>query len=219
MQIEFFGHAAIGLTTTLGEKILFDPYREGGLGGKLNYTTIRGKWDWVIITHKHDDHSAKDTLEKGFKSGKKVLAEHLKLERFSIAHDEYEGTKFGGKVDIIKIVVDGFTCVHLSDVGCAPALSILKKLGEVDICFLPIGGFYTIGPLQAKAWWAALSPKITIPIHYKTPSVNLELETLDSFLSLFPSSIIASSDVLTFQSPKDLQGLRQIQDLTPQNLK
>ncbi len=219
MNIEFLGHAAVGLKSETGESLIIDPYRSGGFGGKMNYTPIGGEWDWVIVTHDHDDHNAKDTLLGTLNDNEKELEARFQLRRIQLAHDEYEGGRFGGYVDAICFQFDSLTVCHLSDVGCAPTKSAIEAIGPVDLCFIPTGGLYTIGPLQAKAWWRALSPTVAIPIHYKTPSVDLELDEVESFLNYFQPEMIQKSSRLTIQDRSALSKCANIIVLEALNAK
>lgn len=219
MDIKFFGHAAVGLQSKSGESLILDPYRVSGFGGKIRYTSIEGSWDWIIITHDHDDHNAKDTLKGPLKGSPSALDARFNLRRLSVAHDEYEGRRFDGDVDITCFDFDGLRFCHLSDVGCSPTRAIIDAIGPIDICFIPVGGFFTIGPLQAKAWWKALHPEITIPIHYKTPSIDLDLEKVENFLENFQPEMIQKSPSLSITHRSDLAKYADILVLEPINQK
>ncbi len=45
-----------------------------------------------------------------------------------------------------------------------------------------MGGNTTIGASQAASLIRSIEPKIVIPMHYKTPELNKELDTVDKFL-------------------------------------
>ncbi|MBI4203280.1 MAG: MBL fold metallo-hydrolase, partial [Chloroflexi bacterium] len=55
-------------------------------------------------------------------------------------------------------------------------------LGAVDVLFLPVGGFFTIDPAQANRICQQLSPKVVIPMHYKTPKCGFPIAPVDDFL-------------------------------------
>jgi L-ascorbate metabolism protein UlaG (beta-lactamase superfamily) len=58
-------------------------------------------------------------------------------------------------------------------------------IGSVDVLFLPVGGFYTIGPEQARKAMKSLKPRITVPMHYRLsrmPVAFNSLSTVEDFI-------------------------------------
>jgi L-ascorbate metabolism protein UlaG (beta-lactamase superfamily) len=60
-------------------------------------------------------------------------------------------------------------------------------LGKVEVLFVPVGGFFTIGPETATKVCEQLKPKVTIPMHYRMPGLRARLmfgflKTVDDFL-------------------------------------
>ena len=47
---------------------------------------------------------------------------------------------------------------------------------------LPVGGVSTINASQAAEVVRRLEPRVVIPMHYKTPALSRELDTVDRFL-------------------------------------
>jgi len=55
----------------------------------------------------------------------------------------------------------------------------------VDLLFIPVGGFYTIGPRQARKMMESIKPKATVPMHYKLPGMSATfnaLSTVEDFI-------------------------------------
>jgi len=55
------------------------------------------------------------------------------------------------------------------------------------VLFVPIGGFFTIGPETATKVCDQLKPKIIVPMHYRMPGLRARvmfgfLKTVDDFL-------------------------------------
>jgi L-ascorbate metabolism protein UlaG (beta-lactamase superfamily) len=48
----------------------------------------------------------------------------------------------------------------------------------VDVLFLPIGGFFTIDPEQAREVMESLKPRIAVPMHYKAPGMSVMFSAL-----------------------------------------
>jgi L-ascorbate metabolism protein UlaG (beta-lactamase superfamily) len=60
----------------------------------------------------------------------------------------------------------------------------LEALGPIDILLVPVGGRFSIDGDQAKEIMARLQPRITVPIHYKTPvTADWPIEDESAFLS------------------------------------
>ena len=58
----------------------------------------------------------------------------------------------------------------------------VEELGNVDVLLLPVGGVSTINAPVATEIVRQLEPKVVIPMHYKTPAINRQLEPVDRFL-------------------------------------
>jgi len=58
----------------------------------------------------------------------------------------------------------------------------MATIGDVDVLFLPVGGVSTIAGSTAAEIVRHLTPKIAIPMHYKTSILVEDLEPVDKFL-------------------------------------
>ena len=114
MELRLLGHAACALITPERESLVIDPYESGGFGGAMAYAPITLASDWVICSHQHLDHCATHLLP-----GEPTLIEGegsfgaFHIKRHEAAHDEYDGRRRGGMVDILEIVANGVRVVHL----------------------------------------------------------------------------------------------------------
>ena len=53
------------------------------------------------------------------------------------------------------------------------------------MALVPVGGYYTIGPEEAKALMGELEPKIMVPMHYRLGDMGLpSVADLQEFLDL-----------------------------------
>jgi L-ascorbate metabolism protein UlaG (beta-lactamase superfamily) len=60
----------------------------------------------------------------------------------------------------------------------------LEAMGPIDILLVPVGGRFSIDGSQAREIMASLQPRITVPIHYKTPvTANWPIEDESAFLA------------------------------------
>lgn len=63
---------------------------------------------------------------------------------------------------------DGPTVYHAGDTMVFGDMSLIREIWEPDIAFLPIGGWYTMGPRQAAMAGQLLEAEAVVPIHYGT---------------------------------------------------
>lgn len=190
MELAFFGHAAVGIESRDGTRLLVDPFETGGLAGAITYDSIRWEADWVLCTHDHADHSAVGAVAgRPKRVGERVRVGPFEIGRFPFDHDEYDGERFGGSVDVVSISVDGYRIVHASDVGQSAGGSLPAELREPDVLFVPTGGFYTAGPAQAFEWVRRVRAQCVVPTHYDTAGIELPLFGLEAFLAYFDDSI------------------------------
>jgi L-ascorbate metabolism protein UlaG (beta-lactamase superfamily) len=75
---------------------------------------------------------------------------------------------------------------HFGDFGQAELRDRQREaIGRVDLLIVPVGGGPTVGAEQAAAIVEQLSPRIVVPMHYRTPRISF-LETADAFLERMP---------------------------------
>ena len=182
--LTYFGHGCVGLTASDGTRLIVDPFEAGALRGKLRYEPIPTPADYAICTHDHEDHSAVDAIP----GDRPVVVDAgtagpFEIARWSFDHDEYGGTRFGGRVDVLRIDVDDRTVVHASDIGQSPGPTLPPELHDPDLLAIPVGGFYTAGAAQAWEWCRRLDPSVILPVHYRTPVCDLPLDPIAPFLA------------------------------------
>jgi len=135
--------------------------------------------DIVLVSHGHRDHSnVRPVLGKDgkvvdcFVGSTEVKGVAIKgVESF---HDNSSGSK-RGKNSLYGFSLDGVRFCHLGDLGHELSSSAVKELGTVDVLFVPVGGFFTIGPEAATKVCDELNPRITIPMHYRMPGLKARL--------------------------------------------
>ena len=75
---------------------------------------------------------------------------------------------------------------HLGDLGCGLTAEQKEQLKGLDALMIPVGGFYTIDAVQAKAIVDELQSKVVIPMHYRSEAFGYDvLGTVDDFTELF----------------------------------
>lgn len=183
-ELKILGHAAVVITATDGARLLLDPFESGGFGGKMAYPPIEERVGAVVCTHEHADHAATHALP-----GAPVVLEGdaswgpFEITRHTVWHDEYEGRRRGGAVDLVCVEVDGVRLLHGSDVGESPRPDVIEAVGRVDVWLVPVGGFFTIGAAQAWEWSRRLGARWVVPVHHDTPWCGLGLRGVEGFLA------------------------------------
>jgi L-ascorbate metabolism protein UlaG (beta-lactamase superfamily) len=150
----------------------------------LGYSLGKLQADIVTMSHFHPGHSYTEAISNDFKVISGPGEYELKgtfITGTVTFHDAEKGSKLG-KNTVYLIEFDGMTLCHLGDLGHLPDSDLTEALGEIDVLFLPVGGVTTIGGSVAAEIVRSLSPKVVIPMHYRTPSLVGELEPVDRFL-------------------------------------
>ena len=111
-------------------------------------------------------------------------------------HDDCQGAKRGPNL-IHLLEADGLRVAHFGDVGAMPSSQVLEQLQGLDAIMLPVGGFYTVGPKEAQAIVEAISPRVVIPMHYRSDRLGFDvLGTVEEFLEICGRWVRCDSDTL-----------------------
>jgi len=195
LRVHWFGHSMWKLEF---EKVSFviDPFSD--IGYKMPEDL---KADVVISSHSHFDHNnfalVKETKLTISNEGL-YRHEGFEIEMIKVFHDEENGLKRGIN-HIIVIRADNFKLVHCGDLGHIPDQSIVKLIEHPNIFFVPVGGYYTISPLDAYKLCCMIEAKLIVPMHYKTNVFGNNLAKVEDFLSYFGKIIRLDSEELTFE--------------------
>jgi L-ascorbate metabolism protein UlaG (beta-lactamase superfamily) len=159
--------------------VVTDPFPPG-----LGYTLGKQTADIVTVSHPHPSHSydqginGEHRLVKG--PGEYEISGVLILG-ISTFHDSVKGQS-RGKNTIYLMEIDGVNVLHLGDLGHVLSDEQVEEIGNVDILLLPVGGVTTINAAMAAEVIRKLEPKVVIPMHYKTPKSERDLEPVENFL-------------------------------------
>lgn len=186
MKIKVFNQAAIKIEST--KNIYFDPYQ------------IKEEFhdaDYIFITHDHYDHYDEESIKNIMKSETMIVVPECLKERvsklttnyflvspnekYNLADLSFE-TTFSYNIDKpfhpkekgyvgYKIKLED---KHLYIMGDTDYLEANLHM-TCDICFIPIGGTYTMDVQEAAAYINELKPELAIPIHYGSIVGDLSL--------------------------------------------
>ncbi len=96
--------------------------------------------------------------------------------------DEAKGS-MRGKNTIYAFNIEELSICHLGNLGHLLTDEQIETIGNIDILFVPVGGNVIINAAQAARLIRTIEPKIVIPMHYKTPVTEMELDPLEKFLN------------------------------------
>ncbi len=179
MKIQWLGHSCFYLTSQAGTRVLCDPFDP-----KIGYPAPAVEADIVTTSHKHSDHNYTQVVKGKFlqiDSPGRHVVDDVEITGFVTFHDEAGGKQRGQNL-IFRILMDGICILHCGDLGHPLTPEQVKALGGVDVLLLPVGGYYTIDPAAATKVVQQLSPRMVIPMHYKTDSVDMPIAPVEDFL-------------------------------------
>lgn len=216
MRITWYGHAAF-LIETAGKRIIMDPYRSPDSGG---YEPIDDPADLVIVSHENDRyHSHLGQIRPPF--------EVLRALEFAGGGREALGLRFHSmrvyetpqklaedEVTIVHFVSEGLSVAHLGDLGHPLDDDEIRELQGVSILLAPAGGPPTIALADLARLIDRIDPKVIVPMHYKTPKINLNLQPVEDFFASLGGAVIELRRESAFEiSVESLPALRTVVSL------
>ena len=180
MTITWLGHSCFQIESG-GWRVVLDPY-----SGVPGYPPLQIQAEQVLCSHEHYDHNCRQAVQ--------ILPETAPSP-FSVTdiaswHDDVQGKKRGANT-IHLLEAEGLRVLHLGDLGTLLTPEQLLQLGHIDVVLLPVGGTYTVDPQQARQVARQLNDPAVLPMHYRRGPLGFpELQALDEFLSLYPTSAV-----------------------------
>lgn len=195
MQVSYHGHSVVKIKTG-NYTILIDPFINGN--SLTDLQVENEKPDAILLTHAHNDHVgdtielAKNSnaqvvapVELAGYLGSKGLntvgmnlggshdfefgtVKFTKAFHSSSYTSEEDGVIYGGMPAGILFKAEGKTIYHAGDTEVFGDMEIIGKMNSIDLAFVPIGDFFTMGPEDAAYAVNLLNPKEVVPIHYNT---------------------------------------------------
>jgi L-ascorbate metabolism protein UlaG (beta-lactamase superfamily) len=188
MRIKWYGHAAF-LIKTQGLRVVLDPYRSPDSGG---YEPIDEPADVVIVSHENDRyHSHLGQILRPFEVVRALelpeggaVVQGIKFEAVHVF--ETPERKPEDEVTIVHFRSEGLHVAFLGDLGHALSEAELAPIRGADVVLIAAGGPPTIDFPDIPSLLDAIDPKIVVPMHYKTPRINLDIQPLERFLEALP---------------------------------
>jgi len=179
LKIRWHGHSCFEITDDV--TLITDPHDGKSIG--IPAPNVEG--DIILVSHDHYDHNSVKSVDK---EGSKIITDdrkrnisNIEIKGIKSFHDEHQGEKRGESI-IYKFIIDGVAFCHLGDLGHEIDEDTIKRIGNVDILFVPVGGTFTIDAKRAWNVINSMNPKISIPMHYKIGGLSLPIDGIDPFL-------------------------------------
>ena len=186
LTYNYYGHACFQLDDDKF-KILFDPFLTGNPQASISEKDVSA--DYILVTHAHGDHIG-DAPNIAVRTGATVVGIPEIME-FGGQRVKTIGMNLGGTVKTDFGFIRMVPAFHSSGIGggiaCGYVVGIggeniyfagdtclfsdMKLIGErdkIDYAILPIGGHFTMDPIDAAKAVEFLGAANVIPLHYDT---------------------------------------------------
>jgi len=192
MKITWLGHSAFLIEGR--DRILIDPFLTGNPKAAIAADKVEA--DIICVTHGHNDHlgdavniakrtgatiaaivEMSDYLEKlkvktvGFNLGGTTKIRETNITMVPAMHSSSisaPGLEFAAAMPVGMVIESGKVAYHSGDTAVFGDMKLIGDLYKPDVALLPIGGFYTMDPVQAALAVKLIRPKYAIPMHYDT---------------------------------------------------
>jgi L-ascorbate metabolism protein UlaG (beta-lactamase superfamily) len=192
MRITWYGHAAFKIETQ-GLRMILDPYRSPDSGG---YEPIAEAADVVIVSHENDRyHSHLGQIVPPFEIVRALelppdgtVVRGLKIDSIHVFETPERLPQ--DEVTVVHFKSEGLHVVFLGDLGHPLDQDELAPLQGADVVLAAAGGPPTIDCAEIPALLDAIAPRIVVPMHYKTPRINLDIQPLERFLDSLAGTLV-----------------------------
>jgi len=172
VRITFIGQSCFVIETGDGRPVVITDPPVASVG----YALPAIEADVVTVSHNHTDHNNTAGVRGNFTTvdgrpvtvRREMTAAGMNFLLLPGFHDNQNGAARGANT-IIRWTQGGLSLAHLGDFG-QDRLSEEQAAGlrDLDVLFVPAGGFFTIDAAAAARLVDELKPKVAILMHYRT---------------------------------------------------
>jgi len=183
IKIRWHGHSCFEFSNE--KSLVIDPHD----GVSIGIAPPKARADIVLITHDHFDHNQARVVEK---PDTIVVRESKRIDDIDItsikAYHDKEGGKKRGEINMYLVRYDFLKFLHVGDLGHLLDEETIKKIGKIDMLFLPVGGVFTIDAEEAYEIANKIDTRVIVPMHYKIEGLSLPIDRIDKFLEIASQS-------------------------------
>lgn len=194
MDITWIKNSTFLIKTSMGKRLIIDPFNKIHTCNiyKLNPNVITLSSPNIELPHSNQiDPHVKIISSPGIYNTDIGL-----IKGYNTYCDHYNGAKRGPNT-IYTYHIDDLKLCHLGFLGEFLSSDILNNLNDIDILFIPIGGHINLSGKEAYILSKKISPKIIIPMNYKSSYSSFLFDGLKEFSLLIKKVSKISSNSLT----------------------
>ena len=142
--------------------------------------------DIVSLTHEYPD---RDTAVSAVQNTTRILSgpgeyevAGISVEALLTQQNVHPETKPKKNISYL-IEIDEVMICHLGAIENVPRAELVEELGRADVLLIPTGGGETLDISGVTETISLLQPRLVIPMNYKTPVSNQELEPIDRLIT------------------------------------
>ncbi len=193
VEISWYGQTCFRLDGQESISIVTDP-----CSPKLGITLPELKADIVTVSH-HDVSCAHlDAVRGPFKlvdgPGEYEIS-GIFITGVSTFADDKQG-RVRGLNTIFAFDFASTTVCHLGRLGHVPTQSQIKNLGSVNVLLVPVGGGGSLNSSQASEVIGLFEPDVVVPMRYRIPGLQENLDSVDSFLKEMGRQALEGQEVV-----------------------
>ena len=152
-----------------------------------------GGIDVVTASHEHEDHNyaqlatGNPVVLRGVSPSTGVVTldrvvEGIRVYTVETCHGADVPCPLEDANGVFVIEGNGLRIAHLGDLGHVLSDVQAAAIGKLDVLLIPVGGGPTIEARRANQVVAQLEPQVIIGMHYETPELDWNIDTIDPFL-------------------------------------
>jgi len=158
--------------------VVTDPY-PGSIGLRVDNRPA----SVVTVSNPHPNHSHAEGIEgepKVFSAPGEY--EYNGVTVRGVMTPLAEGQPREERTVAFTIEIGNINICHLGDISVSLTTRLIDELKPVDVVLVPTGGHCTLDVDQVYQTLQDLDAKVVIPMHFKTPGVNVEIDPIDNFV-------------------------------------
>ncbi len=193
IKVTWFGHSAFALEVG-GRSVVIDPFLSGNPLAPVTHDQLSA--EIILLSHGHGDHLG-DTVALAQRTGATVVS-NVEIVSWLRGKgvDNAAGQNLGGAADYEFVTVKLTPALHSSSLpdgtygglasgfiiteratglrlyfaGDTALFSDMQLIGDegIDVAFLPIGDYFTMGTEDALKAIRYIRPRYVVPMHYNT---------------------------------------------------